>query len=38
MARMIVADRDYVMGKYKLHKLKELEDMVAEKVEINIPL
>lgn len=37
MARMIVADRDYVRGKYKLHKLKEIEDLVAEAVEINIP-
>jgi homocitrate synthase len=24
MARMIVADRDYVTKKYKLHKLKEV--------------
>lgn len=24
MARLIVADRDYVMGKYKLHKLKDV--------------
>ncbi|KAF2090090.1 homocitrate synthase-like protein [Saccharata proteae CBS 121410] len=37
MARMIVADHDYVTSKYKLHKLKEIEDMVAEAVEINIP-
>ncbi|KAK8165678.1 homocitrate synthase [Phyllosticta citrichinensis] len=37
MARMIVADHDYVTGKYKLHKLKEIEDMVAEAVQINIP-
>ncbi|RDL40367.1 putative Homocitrate synthase, mitochondrial [Venustampulla echinocandica] len=37
MARMIVADRDYVMGKYKLHKLKEIEDLVAQAVEVNIP-
>ena len=37
MARMIVADRDYVKGKYKLEKLKEIEDIVAEAVEINIP-
>jgi homocitrate synthase len=37
MARMIVADRDYVRGKYKLEKLKEIEDLVAEAVEINIP-
>lgn len=34
---MIVDNRDYVRGKYKLHKLKEIEDMVAEAVEVNIP-
>jgi homocitrate synthase len=38
MARMIVADRDYVMSKYKLHKLKDIEDLVAQAVEVNIPL
>lgn len=37
MARMIVADRDYVKSKYKLEKLKEIEDLVAEAVEINVP-
>ncbi|KAI0997143.1 Homocitrate synthase [Podosphaera aphanis] len=37
MARMIVADREYVMGKYKLHKLKDLEELVAQAVEVNIP-
>jgi len=37
MARMIVADREYVTGKYKLHKLKEIEDLVSECVEINVP-
>ncbi|KAF2093291.1 homocitrate synthase [Rhizodiscina lignyota] len=37
MARMIVIDRDYVLSKYKLHKLKEIEDMVAEAVEVNVP-
>ncbi|KAH8796591.1 HMGL-like-domain-containing protein [Hyaloscypha finlandica] len=37
MARMIVADRDYVMGKYKLHKLKDIEELVAQAVEVNIP-
>ena len=37
MARMIVADRDYVKGKYRLEKLKEVEDLVAEAVEINVP-
>jgi homocitrate synthase len=37
MARMIVADREYVTKKYKLHKLKALEDLVADAVEINVP-
>lgn len=37
MARMIVADREYVMGKYKLHKLKDIEELVAESVQVNIP-
>ncbi|KAK0948781.1 homocitrate synthase lys21, partial [Friedmanniomyces endolithicus] len=37
MARMIVADRDYVKSKYRLEKLKDIEDLVAEAVEINIP-
>jgi len=37
MARMIVADREYVMSKYKLEKLKDLEDLVAQAVEVNIP-
>ncbi|KAA8905342.1 HMGL-like-domain-containing protein [Sphaerosporella brunnea] len=37
MARMVVAAPDYVKSKYKLHKLKELENLVAEAVEVNIP-
>jgi homocitrate synthase len=37
MARMIVADRDYVLSKYKLEKLKDIEDLVAQAVEVNIP-
>ncbi|KAK4145592.1 HMGL-like-domain-containing protein [Dichotomopilus funicola] len=37
LARMVVSSPDYVKGKYKLHKLKELEDMVAEAVEVNTP-
>jgi homocitrate synthase len=37
MARMIVADRDYVMSKYNIKKLKEIEELVAEMVEVNIP-
>lgn len=34
---MITADRDYVMGKYKLEKIKDIEDLVAEAVAVNIP-
>ncbi|KAJ5645358.1 saccharopine dehydrogenase [Penicillium longicatenatum] len=37
MARMMVADPEYVKGKYKLEKLKDIEDLVAEAVEVNIP-
>jgi homocitrate synthase len=37
MARMIVADREYIMGKYKLEKLKDIEDLVAQAVDVNIP-
>lgn len=37
MARMIVADREYVTKKYDLKKLKEVEDLVADLVEVNVP-
>ncbi|KAI1869080.1 uncharacterized protein JN550_006067 [Neoarthrinium moseri] len=37
MARMIVADRDYVINKYNLKKLKDIEELVAEAVQINVP-
>ncbi|KAF2201785.1 homocitrate synthase [Delitschia confertaspora ATCC 74209] len=37
LARMIVGSHDYVTSRYKLAKLKEIEDMVAEAVEINVP-
>jgi homocitrate synthase len=37
LARMIVSEHDYVTKKYKLSKLKEIEDMVAEAVEVNTP-
>lgn len=37
MARMVAADRDYVKGKYKLEKLKDLEDLVSQAVQVNIP-
>ncbi|KAJ6171353.1 hypothetical protein N7470_000420 [Penicillium chermesinum] len=37
MARMMVADPEYVKSKYKLEKIKDIEDLVAEAVEVNIP-
>ncbi|KAI1826222.1 hypothetical protein F4861DRAFT_119516 [Xylaria intraflava] len=37
LARMIVDSHDYVTSRYKLTKLKEIEDMVAEAVQINVP-
>ncbi|CAI6342140.1 unnamed protein product [Periconia digitata] len=37
MARMIVADRDYVLSKYNIKKLKDIEELVADLVEVNIP-
>lgn len=37
MARMIAADRDYVKSKYKLEMIKEIEELVAEAVAVNIP-
>ena len=37
MARMIAVDHEYVTGKYKLSKLKDIEELVAQAVEVNIP-
>ncbi|KAK3384680.1 HMGL-like-domain-containing protein [Lasiosphaeria ovina] len=37
MARMVVTSPDYVKSKYKLHMIKEIEDMVAEAVQVNTP-
>ncbi|KAL2203787.1 homocitrate synthase [Sarocladium strictum] len=37
LARMITLDREYVTSRYKLQKLKEIEDLVADAVEVNIP-
>jgi homocitrate synthase len=37
MARMVVTAPEYVKSKYKLHMIKEIEDMVAEAVEVNTP-
>lgn len=34
MARMIVADHEYVSKRYNLHKLKEVEELVAEAVQV----
>jgi hypothetical protein len=31
------ADRDYVLSKYKVHKLRDLENLVADAVQVNIP-
>ncbi|KAI9740080.1 MAG: Saccharopine dehydrogenase [Claussenomyces sp. TS43310] len=37
LARMVVGNHEYVTSKYKLRKLKEIEDLVAEAVQINVP-
>ncbi|KJZ69818.1 Homocitrate synthase [Hirsutella minnesotensis 3608] len=37
LARMVVTSPDYVKSKYKLSMIKEIEDMVAEAVEVNTP-
>lgn len=34
MARMIVADQEYVTKRYNLLKLKEVEELVAEAVQV----
>lgn len=34
MARMIVADHEYVSKRYNLQKLKEVEELVAEAVQV----
>jgi len=37
LARMVVTSPEYVKGKYNLKMIKEIEDMVAEAVEVNTP-
>lgn len=37
IARMYTADREGVMKKYKLDKLREVENLVAEAVQIQVP-
>lgn len=34
---MYVANREYITTKYKLHKLRDIENLVAEAVEIQVP-
>jgi homocitrate synthase len=37
LARMYAADKDYIKGKYNLEKLRDLENIVAEAVNVSIP-
>ncbi|KAL8917133.1 MAG: hypothetical protein Q9172_005968 [Xanthocarpia lactea] len=37
LARMLTQDREYVKSKYNLAKLKAVEDLVADAVEVNVP-
>ena len=34
---MYTVDRDYVKSKYKLHKLRDIENLVADAVQITVP-
>jgi homocitrate synthase len=38
MARMVVTAPDYVKSKYNLKALKSLETLVADAVQVNIPV
>lgn len=38
IARMMVADPEYVKRKYNLTMLREIENIVAEAVEVSVPL
>lgn len=37
IARMYIADRDYVKKKYKLEKLRDIENLVADAVQVQVP-
>lgn len=37
IARMYSANRDYVKRKYKLHKLRDLENLIADAVQVQVP-
>ncbi|KAJ1977409.1 homocitrate synthase lys21 [Dimargaris verticillata] len=37
VARMYATDREYVMSKYKLHMLRDIENLIADAVEVQVP-
>jgi hypothetical protein len=37
LARMYAADKEYIKGKYNLEKLRDLENIIAEAVNVSIP-
>ncbi|CAG8473071.1 24810_t:CDS:2 [Cetraspora pellucida] len=37
IARMYTADKDYIKSKYKLHMLRDLENLVADAVDVQVP-
>ncbi|RUP46502.1 homocitrate synthase [Jimgerdemannia flammicorona] len=37
LARMYVGDKDYVMNKYNLHAIRDVENLVAEAVDVQVP-
>lgn len=37
LARMYAADKEYIKGKYNLEKLRDLENIVADSVNVSIP-
>ncbi|RIB04098.1 homocitrate synthase mitochondrial precursor [Gigaspora rosea] len=37
IARMYTADKDYIKSKYKLHMLRDLENLVADSVDVQVP-
>lgn len=37
VARMYAADKDYVKQKYKLHKLRDIENLIADAVSVQVP-
>ncbi|CAG8610895.1 10640_t:CDS:2, partial [Racocetra persica] len=37
IARMYTADKDYIKSKYKLHMLRDIENLVADSVDVQVP-